>query len=614
MTSHYPSVAQAIAQSLVDLVVDWAESEGISISPKSECTVLFRKTDGSAQLHHLQDEHGVRRGWGRISLRIGPFSRQPVIGVVRILGVWFDNSLNFSDHVRRLLTTFTEVRNRLTFYSSTWPTKILRQVYYGECLSRLTYACAAWYYHTTQETRDRLAAAHHSAARLITGAQRSANLPAVLAEADLRPLPLLVFRQAANRISQVRRLVPHGYPAALSVFRTVDTVTHHPLDKNFVPNWNEFFPAELSRQPCASMDRISTSDMRTLVTYETRFILSSPARKKAAKKAASLRNIDAAVAAMPAGALATTYSDGSVIPIDDHFPDVKSGAAATCHTGAAAVKAPHHTAGRMACSKSAEQLAFNTASSLLHDVDFSHTAAVDRHVMSVADSKSALSELANGPTHTRSSWMSIAWWRLRCHIQAHVSVVFIYGHCNIAEHDEVDKEAALAADDLASHELFGVAREDEARWVSSKAIHSADAVASAQCPWRQRWLTGASSKLTWQTTMLRLPNKCRLSRGDELVLGQLRTGAYPPIGGCVHGTKEECLACGAKVLRSGESTDGRNAVDHVFNCPASVHLRNKYQGISSPSVLFLKPRAAVCYVNEFVATYGSQLDRFELVE
>ena len=127
----------------------------------------------------------------------------PGMDPVRILGVMYGND-RFHTHVENVVTSCEKAMRMLNALSYSVKAEKMAILYRGLVLSRVLYACDAWYPYITVADRDRLAKIHYSGCLAITGVKRGSSADATCYEAGFRSLPVIIHDEL---VTIVRRSV-----------------------------------------------------------------------------------------------------------------------------------------------------------------------------------------------------------------------------------------------------------------------------------------------------------------------------------------------------------------------------------------------------------------------
>jgi ribonuclease HI len=186
-------------QPAIDAIADWAEEWKVLVSTSKTVCTLFTldpvETNGKVKPRlHLNGE-------------LIPHDEAP-----KLLGVRIDGQLTFGPQCRDVkirLQKRLKVLRALT--GRTWgrDTKNLRSLYIAYGQSVATYCNSTWMTMASDSNRNKVAAEHNKAARIITGCVTTTPIPVLLQEADLIPLDILAERQAAIHREKLLRLPPY---------------------------------------------------------------------------------------------------------------------------------------------------------------------------------------------------------------------------------------------------------------------------------------------------------------------------------------------------------------------------------------------------------------------
>jgi hypothetical protein len=209
----------------------------------------------------------------------------------------------------------------------------------------------------------------------------------------------------------------------------------------------------------------------------------------------------------------------------------------------------------------------------------------------MADALSVLLAIRRGPSAKNSAiglWTVIGFLLERLE-----KLIFVYlpAHCGFPPHDEVDDTAKKEASEGPDVEISAW---DEARFHKQEAISQCEARDGKSGSFRARITRGAP----WH-----LPPVKGLTRQEQRLLSQMRTGAVGTLGGWRHEKPEACRWCKSPdaLCRDG------GAVEHMFACTAAPWPARRHslelQGLRS---LVHNPKAAIRYAKEFIETEVEQ--------
>jgi ribonuclease HI len=383
------------------------------------------------------------------------------------------------------------------------------------------------------------------AAMHIGGTVPRTRLTAIYGEAGLHPIDRRAQLSSANMYERLRRM-PESNPARAMAERPPP----EPQGARHTAGWRRLAQetvaaAEvdgLPREPiplhgaesdaARAVPKKLPNFVPELVEHVTRQDSKEKRRNAAEKTLATLPDPDVRV-----------YTDGSVLR-PERVRDGGGGyflvdAAGEEHRGQCA-------AGRVCDSYRAELHALRHALTTLADGD-ADKIAVPRgaEIQMLTDSQSAIRALEGGPWRQRHG-LGQQIWRELCRVcdrhDAHVTIVYIPGHADIAGNESADDEAREAA----------------------RAARAAPGGDPTPIPYplartlvrahgrRQAWAAVEKDSHWWQVTQGRAPQWPRgLTRGQERVIAQLRAGKCPIVAEYLHLIKEadspRCPQCPAPV-------------------------------------------------------------------
>ena len=568
-THHNPALVRASLNKLLSIMAAWALEEGIAISDKTKALIL------SGTFRTAVDDWALplQRGDGVILV--------PQRGTIRILGVHIDTSLTFVDHADHIVATVSPYLERLKLLKSRMSLKNLRQLYIGSVLSRMTYAATAWWPHMIPDSREKLHVLHRQFARVIGGTIGSAPGSASIAEANMSSLLSIVAKSSCQRASGIARL-QQTFPAAKVVSKIAREITASDLATS-TGNMASFWlnPILQQREPPFLGPLVpaanSPHNVRIHAYSDSPISTLSPVATRAAendRRIAAFGSCDFLLA-----------TDGGV----DSETGRAVGGALLTDSGNNLIASVARSVGPLACSFSAEYVGFREGlSALLQRVKSLPPSQPKRRVGVMSDSQSLLATLARGPLRQRL-WGCADIWLCLSEISqfVDVSVAFVFAHVGTAANEAVDAFVAAALT-LATPPHAPLWWCDEARPKWQQIRLSEEKVARAATPFRDALLKDKP----W------LPMPIRgLSRCDERLLAQLRSGVCPLLGGWKHESPDPCPRC----LKPGAMCRQGGSVTHAFGCPSTVTMRSTLGVTEGLTTLVSDPRAALKYIRAFVA-------------
>jgi hypothetical protein len=172
-----PDSCVAMANKLLAIVADWSRRTGIPMA-KLQASWLT----GSDNTQWAESYNN-----GVLKCGDGP-AITPGTAPVKLLGVMFDTAMNGTAHVDMLVAACKPILHMLSGMQSSVKADQMRIMYRSLVLSRITYACDAWYPFITEANRERLRDLHYRGCRLITGCVPTSHEASVIYEAGFRSL------------------------------------------------------------------------------------------------------------------------------------------------------------------------------------------------------------------------------------------------------------------------------------------------------------------------------------------------------------------------------------------------------------------------------------------
>ncbi len=441
------------------------------------------------------------------------------VKVARVLGVMVDEDLNMNSHVDHVIKEASgRIAQLKCLAGAAWGPKAadMRTFYMGYCCSVLLYACPAWWSLLRKPSIERLEVLHRRAARLISGCAQAADNSSVLLEANLQPLSCIATERTVKYAEQSARLPPGhirrrlcGSPLLAAARSTISKA---------IPLSHDRYPYVHHHRKYKSTKFIERISICAIVEGAT---AKSP---KADKKAATL----ATLMKLPR-ATHEIWSDGSVVK------QAKiSGGAAIVFGSKEQLGVTHVPAGILCTSYHAEAAAMKAG--LKEIIGFVRKNSIPglRRLRICSDSQSLIRALESGPIQAEDAECGEIWDLLRslCELGTtlKVDIQHVLSHCGVARNEAADKEADKAAktcDQRSAPVCLAAAME------AAKKIIADDwrKCISVNCP-RAR-IVGTKCQ----------PRRNALSRGDERLLAQLRTGQCPLIGQLYHRLTKGCTDC-----------------------------------------------------------------------
>ena len=577
------SVVQLL-QPMAEIVKQWSTERGVPISDKTRL-ILFRPAKKAREELFAATAAAMAAA----------FPEWPMVdeaSFVKLLGLRIDPRLNMRHQTAYLVQELSDVikrLRRLDYLPPAW----LRELWLGAGCSKVMYSAPHWWELSDESARETLETLHRAAARVITGASRSARNWAVLAEAGLQSLDEMVHREAMVQIHKFWNLRDDG-------LHCWNEKVPIPRDRQIHPNIQSMV-AEMSHPGCTRSgstiewfrppDDLYHQFSEDLLLHQSDLVHcdrihahSHPMESGVTKKdseAVRLRCNDARVSEFVKvyGCKTLVFSDGSAIDADSTGPR-RCAAAVIAYTARIddegevvleecfrdAVCCPD-----ICCSYSTEWVAFHviTEALLNNDVLRPIVRATGGNVGCLTDSKSFVDELGKNVC-AQSSTQGIAIWRhftdIVIDFDIDVHIGFLFAHVGHVQNDEVDEYAGDTADRMAARMFPYKWYKDAARWAT---LGYANAKQSETIAADLRYSRTVPPTKGFRARhhdykVARLKRIPGLAPARHRFLLQMRVGISGVLGGHLAGRPpEDCLACGIPAVLA---RDGK-AVEHAFTCP-----------------------------------------------
>lgn len=181
-------------QEALDIVTQWAENEGLKVSPEKTAIIPFtrrRNLDGLGPLRISNQEI-------------------PLQGETKYLGVILDTKLSWNQHLDKIIRkseiTFSIIRR---MYGKTWglKPKMVHYLYTKVIRPTITYASLIWWSKTRQTSAiNKLSRLQRMACLAITGGLRSTPTTSMEVLLDLPPLDILIRAEARMALYRIKLL------------------------------------------------------------------------------------------------------------------------------------------------------------------------------------------------------------------------------------------------------------------------------------------------------------------------------------------------------------------------------------------------------------------------
>jgi hypothetical protein len=565
------------AKMLLGAVGRWAAANGLDISDKSAAQMF------SPSPHAQQDIDSDPR-W---DLKLAGHSMKPrADGTLKLLGLVLDPALTFTAHINHVLEECAVQVENLKWLARWLRAPQLLQVIHATLLSRMRYGIHLYWHQSCESMHHKLEVVLVSAVGLALGAISTSRKAPVLAEGHLRPLWVQVAKVTARRCMSVWML-PHDNPARVALLRP-------PPPEKSRGTARTTFKSQFARPPRELIPQLFSLPYKpeeTATAGCTSFLLLPKGVTAKDPKVKRCAAMTARLSALPP-AIWESWSDGSVY---EKVPRVwVSGSAVLLYDAEGDVVDVIQCAhGPEACSFSAELWGQVNAVEAMERRVLAAAPYVSRPLVRlISDSLSSLAMLEVGPILQWHHLGARIWATLlRMGVYCDISLVFVFGHCDLVRGDKIDTAAKAAALLGVSGELFWV---DAARAVYRPVnqLYDKDMKDSGDMGFRG----------TFKVEPTQPPKS--LCRRDGRLLTQLRVGVCRRLGGWLFGVVDKCPRCGAPLVRG----DGA-AVSHLFECPAAVALRLQHSVLhAAPICLWEDHVHALRYAKAFLDVEEGPVD------
>jgi ribonuclease HI len=494
-----------------------------------------------------------------------------------------------TQHISKVCASVLPLLERLKLLSRKLPAHLLRQLYLGAIASRLRFAGAIFWPRATDSARESLEVLHRAGARLISGAIGTCPNAAALAEARMEPLATIIAKDGCRLAAKLVRLVDH-FPSARGLCKATDTpattlpslTTGQGLFANF---WVEPAPPQGREPPFLGPACLPWKLAPSRCVHIESFT-GAPYSKE--DDPATLRAVNAA-------RITSVGAHDLLVATDGGVTNGRAYGGAILYTSAGVeLSRRAASAGPLACSYSAEIVGFRLGLALLEELCSDLPSASPRRIILLSDSQSLLSTLERGPLRQRS-WATASLWEHMTRLTVTgccLSLIFVFAHVGTPANEAVDAMITAILDAPPPpndpHAPLWHVDESRSRWTLFAARSETSQRAAA--PFRTSLLPADAP---WFAPLARTAS---LTRADERLLSQLRTGVCPLLPGWRHEAPMACLLCDeADAYRR----DGGAAVAHCFACPAPAAIAAR--GSLTASSLFPAPAAALQYVRHFAS-------------
>ncbi len=465
--------------------------------------------------------------------------------VVKLLGVWFDQRLNFVEHTRKVIEKMEKRTNILRAVAGRewgWQRDTMKGIYEATVESVIWHAGAGWLPWISKTGMAKLEVAQRKALRVICGLVQSSPEETIYREAETLPIGREAKRRALIAYEKSLRLEAENprrviceaqQQRRLKANRGLREQARKTLEDIGVQQQREMFALKRRRpwENIAERGTVMYAELIEKVSGETEEVV----KREIAEETLRQRG---------AGCDMVIYTDGSV---EEGY---KNGGGAAVYYEDGVRRESLRAAATLTCSYRTELGAIREAMKIVREKR-------PRRAMIATDSQSAVKSLMNlrPSTDLELETLRQEIWESSTHTT--LIVQWIPAHVGI-EGNEAADEAANRARQLDRSETRidqGSARCAIQRSIGQRELREE----------RTRMMYGGKIK------------RAALSRKDAILLAQLRTGHCSAttyyrhrIGLVEDGVCEDC----------GETEEK----DHVFSCPRWEALRTR-QGIEGPGCL-----------------------------
>jgi len=522
-------------QRLLNVVEKWAETNKVEISlNKTQCCF------------YTKDTHEVNKKVPTLTLQNTPLKHN---NTPKFLGTYLDQQLLFKKQADEMAAKM-EKRNRIlrSLAGRTWGQKkdTLRQLYISYNLAAADYNLAAWGPAAPPSTLDILEKKQNVAARIITGCAPDTPIIPLLAEAGLMKIKDRVAIQSTLQHERTVRL-PGDIPSKITAERTNVKLKFAEFKK---PEKNMLPPREMATSLLIKMglDKIQREDAvrhptvapwdwgdlsSTSVNINTELEGCSGRHDTPENKERAFSNILHNVNKEDT----IIYSDGSVKEGTE-----QGGAGILVIWPGGEKERLAVPAGGKCSSYKAEFTAIETAlATVEHRMQAVNSALYDSEQKSkiwlFTDSQSALERLQMGPGNQNNK-SGDRTWKILIHNQDRIDVTlqWIPGHSNIEGNEIADEIAKEACDLDQTNVPIGLPTTKAVikRWVKAN--------------WEEE--IKQTDTFYNRTTGGKSRNVPGLSRKDDILIAQLKTGKTPVVRACLAFYKKKdrnermCTECG----------------------------------------------------------------------
>ena len=530
--SSSPLIDQAsqAVQSALDCLADWSKRWQLPLNPL-KCESSFFSTDPHQSRYRPN-----------LTILDTPLNFNPT---PTFLGVTFDRTLSFKDHILSLRKKFyPRLKALRSIASSSWgPTKeSLALLYKAFIRPVLTYASPGWYPFTSQTHCNTLERMHNSSCRVISGCLSSTRVDLLLLESLLPPLSVSLTHQSLSFYERAVRL-PGSFPVSSLAKRSYRTRLKKKSSwRSFCQNHSLIPDPQTIREP---LTFLSTAPWSDAPRYSISTTLSEPCSRTDPPGV----RYDAAISHIStlSPADVTAWTDGSV---PNGLGRGGAGAHIHCNLCSSTVSLSY-TTGASASSFTAETHAINRAL----DWCLSHQSLCSyKSLLLFSDSKSVLMTLADPPSYLIPQSLADTQQKLTTLSESKdIHFQWIPGHSSLPGNDLADNLAKTGAT-LSTTDV---------------PLSYSPLISSIRLSLYSTWRNSISSKFFDHRVPAVSPEELSLPRSARCALSRLRCNGHSPLlASYLHriGKAEtpSCSACGSTT---------QDTTHLVLNCPALDSLR-----------------------------------------
>ena len=555
-------VARSKLQKAIDKLCKWTDKWHMKVNTSKCVTTFFTKATYESKYNPIIKFKGEEF----------PVSKTPTF-----LGIKFDRTLSFKDHIEQLKTRLTKRNSVLrAIQSREWGSnkEDLRTVYLAYIQSSIDYCGAAWQTSVADSNIKKLQTIQNAGARAITGCTKSCPNDLLLNEANL--LPISESRKTLATIAYERTLrLPNNNP----VKATSENTQRQRLIQN---SWRKVGKMTSQKANLENLPREQLVNPNTIPPWNTCNVfkifpdLIEPCKKN--ENPLKLKKLAIETISKHPETDYKIWTDGSA---KEGYTNAGSGIFIQekgQHNDGVRLE---YAAGKIASSYRAEMLAIREA--LIWLTENINETETSTNVLLLTDSKSALQRLASGPNGVKLKIEAEVWNHANILERKGVQIIlqWVPGHVGVWGNEQVD-EVAKSACQLPQQEIpidLNTAKATVKRYVSKE------------------WRKGVRHQTLLTNELQKPPNnkEQHLSRRDRIYLSQIRTGEHCPIFNSYLfriGKKQSpaCRKCGS----------AEENWEHILKqCKSYDNARKKhFRGIPDRTIAWTHPAKVIEFLRE----------------